>query len=608
MPILLSANHLKKSYGARPLFEDLTLVVEGGDRIGLIGPNGAGKSTLLRVLAGATSLDEGNLSISRGLKISYLEQMPTLDPNTTVLETVLSGTEDPHDGESLAVAHEYLARLSLNGSASSGAPIGPETKVGTLSGGWKKRVALAREAARRPDLFLLDEPTNHLDVESILWLEEWLGRATFATLTVTHDRLFLQRVANRIVELDKRNPGGLLNVRGDYATYLEIKSEAMAVQEQLETSLRNKLRRETEWLRRGPKARTTKQQARIQRAGDLKDEVEELTYRNQSRTAQLDFGASDKKPKRLVEATQVSKSFAGKTLFKNLDVFIGPKSRIGLLGPNGAGKSTLIRVLLGEIPPDHGTVFRSDSLQVAYFEQTREELDPEVTVAEALAPKGDHVNYRGRFIHVKSYLGRFLFRAEQMEMKVGRLSGGEQSRLLIARLMLREANVLILDEPTNDLDLATLEVLEDCLAEFDGAVLLVTHDRYFLDQVTSQILAFDTDGAIISFAGLAQWENWLETRKTAAKSQPDNVSTEKEKPQVGRTKKLSYKEQREWEGMESTIQSTEEKIVRLQEQSALPENSTSSSKLTEIYKELGELQTELERLYQRWAELEAMRG
>jgi len=600
--ILLSANHLRKSFGARPLFDDITLVVESGERVGLIGPNGAGKSTLLRILSGQLGPDEGTLSLTRGLRVSYLAQSPELDPHSTIQQTVLDGTVDPHDGDCIALAQECMAKLTLNEF--------PETKIGTLSGGWRKRVALARELARQPDLLLLDEPTNHLDVESILWLETFLARATFATLTITHDRLFLQRIANRILELDRRNPGGLLSVKGDYATYLDIKAEAMAAQEQREVALRNKLRRETEWLRRGPKARTTKQQARIQRADELKGEVQELGYRNQARTASLEFGSSDKKPKRLIEAKAISKSYGRAPLFKNLDLWIGPQDRIGLLGPNGCGKSTLIRCLLGGEEPDSGTVFRSDQLNVAYFEQNREVLNPDVTVIQTLAPQGEHVNYRGRFIHVKGYLGRFLFSPEQMEMKVGRLSGGEQSRLLIAKLMLREANVLVLDEPTNDLDLATLEVLEDCLGEFDGAVLLVTHDRYFLDQVATQILAFHPTlpGTLVSFAGLGQWENWhAEATRVKPASSAKAASTENSAA-VSKKRKLSFKEQRELDGMENTIQTAEAEIARLTAESESPTNVSNGMKLTEIYEALGKQQAELERLYSRWAELEEQKS
>ncbi len=608
MAVLVSAHDLSKAFAARPLFDSLTFAVESGERIGLIGPNGAGKSTLLKIIASQVQPDSGKLSLQRGLRVSYLSQIPEFKGGATVFQTILEGTPDPDDWESMALAQEYSSKLSLDGTVPG---IGPETPIAQLSGGWKKRVALARELARKPDLFLLDEPTNHLDVESILWLEDLLAHAPFAAITITHDRLFLQRIANRILELDRRNAGGLMSVKGDYATYLEIKDQTMAAQERREVILKNTLRRETEWLRRGAKARTTKQQARIHRAGDLKDEVEELSVRNQQRTARLDFQGADKNPKRLIEAKGIAKSYGGKTIFKNIDLLIGPGSRIGLLGPNGCGKSTLLRALLGEEEPDQGTVLRSEHLAVAYFEQNRDSLDPTKSVAKTICPSGDFVDYRGGRIHIRSYLDRFLFTQGQMDMAVGKLSGGEQSRLLLARLMLQPANVLVLDEPTNDLDMATLVVLEECLTEFSGAVLLVTHDRYFLDQVTTKILGFNPfkldEGKIVAFEGLEQWEIWHAEQERlsklpAAKSSPVKDTSVAAPPAPKR--KLSYKEQREFEALEPQIKKAEARIEELTAESARPEFASNSVKLRELTHELAETQAELDRLYERWVKLE----
>jgi ATP-binding cassette subfamily F protein uup len=599
--ILISANNIGKTFGARPLFEGLTFVIDAGERIGLIGPNGAGKSTLLNIMALRQSVDTGDLSIQRGLKIGFLEQTPKLPLQSTVEEAVLSGSPDPDEYEAMALSHELLSKLDLE----------PFSKypVERLSGGWKKRVALARELMREPELLLLDEPTNHLDIESILWLESFLEKSRFATITVTHDRLFLQRVANRILEVDKRNPQGLLSVIGDYATYLERKDELLQNQRTQEEKLQNRLRRETEWLRRGPKARTTKQQARIQAAETLKEEVSELEFRNQSRTARIDFQSSEKKPKRLIEAKSITKSFGGRPLFKNLELFIGPGSRLGLLGHNGCGKSTLIKVLLGMEAPDTGEVFRSEHLNVAYFEQNREALDPEKTLRHTLCPSGDHVNYRGKMVHIAGYLDRFLFRKEQFDMPLGRLSGGEQSRVLIAKLMLKESNVLILDEPTNDLDVETLDILQDCLTDFDGAVLLVTHDRYFLDQVATEIHAFpsgaDEPGKVISFAGLAQWEDWhrqrLQERKSGGKAATSPSGTDEKKK-----RKLGFNETRELSLMEGNIQKAEAKLGELEAETQLPVNQSNAARLAELYQEITKAQGEIERLYARWAELEAM--
>jgi ATP-binding cassette subfamily F protein uup len=602
MGVLLTAAGLTKAFGSHPLFEDISCAVDEGDRIGLIGPNGAGKSTLLSILAGAIPPDSGTRALQRGLRVGYLAQIPSFRAGATIRESVLEGASAAHaegeDWEASLAADEYIARLSLLTEGRT-----PDTPVATLSGGWKKRVALARELVRKPDLLLLDEPTNHLDVDAILWLEELLARAPYATITVTHDRVFLQRVANRILELDRRNVNGLLDVRGDYATYLRVKEERLATDAQRELSLRNRLRRETEWLLRGAKARSTKQQARIQRAGALEAEVGQLAERNRAQSVRLDFQSSEKNPRRLVEAKGIAKAYGENVLFAGLDLLVTPHSRIGLLGPNGCGKSTLIRTLLGTEKPDAGEIFRAENLEPVVFEQGRESLDPEATVARTICPEGDHVEYRGSLVHIRSYLDRFLFKEEQRDMKVGRLSGGEQSRLLLARLMLRKTNLLVLDEPTNDLDLATLQVLEDCLADFPGAVILVTHDRYFLDRVTNRILAFGKDekgrGTLTALAGLDQWEAWIAERKGAPPARRAAAKAPLRK------RRLTFNEQRELDGIEARIQAAEAARDALREESEHPAHASDAAKLVAVLAALEEKQAEIDRLYARWGELEA---
>ncbi|MBS1985307.1 MAG: ABC-F family ATP-binding cassette domain-containing protein [Bdellovibrionales bacterium] len=609
--MLINAHLLGKSFAARPLFDGITFSIESGERIGLIGPNGAGKSTLLKIIAGLATADSGTLSISRGLRVGYLEQSPQFKAEGTVHSSIMEGATDPHDWQEMARAEEIMSKLSLSGSVGG---VTPETEITSLSGGWKKRVALARELLRQPDLLLLDEPTNHLDVESILWLEELLADAPFATLTITHDRLFLQRIANRILELDRRNPGGLLSIKGDYAHYLESKELLMSAQEKQEVRLRNTLRRETEWLRQGAKARTTKQSARIERAGDLKAEVEELNTRNQNMTARIDFQATEKSPKKLVDAQGISKSYNGRVIIPPLDLMITPKSRIGLLGANGCGKSTLIRMLLGTETPDTGTVKQAEQIKPVYFEQNRDSLDTSVSVLKTICPMGDYVDYRGTKVHVRSYLDRFMFDRDKSEIPVAKLSGGEQSRLLIAKLMLLETNMLILDEPTNDLDMATLDVLQEVLADFNGAVILVTHDRYFLDQVANQILAFGVNAKgqkqIVPFHGLAQWEAWhadqMELQARLAKNAATNLApAATAAPAPTSKKKLSFKDQRELDTMESNIQKCEALLAELTAQSTKPEIASNVKKLTELSGEMAKAQAEIDRLYARWAELEA---
>jgi ATP-binding cassette subfamily F protein uup len=607
MAILLSAQGLGHAFGARSLFENVSFTLSDGDRVGLIGPNGAGKSTLLRILAGELGADSGAIAARAGLRVAHLPQVPTFAPGAAVREAVRAALPaGAHGWEDEARVDELIAKLDLGGAAA-----GVEAPVERLSGGWQKRVALARALVGEPELLLLDEPTNHLDVESILWLERFLAEARLATVTVTHDRLFLQRVSNRILELDRRNAGGLLDVAGDYATYLERKADAMAAQEKREDALRNTLRRETEWLRRGPPARTTKQDARIQRAAALADEVAELGTRNRARAVDLDFQASGRKTRRLIEARGVGVRYGARAVFDGLDVLVGPGTRLGLLGPNGCGKSTLLRVLTGAQAPTSGEVSRADGLEIAFFEQDRAALDPDLSLADTVCPDGDFVEFRGARVHRHGYLERFLFRAEQMRQPVGRLSGGEQSRLLVARLMLRPASILVLDEPTNDLDLATLDVLEGALTSFDGAVLLVTHDRYFLDQVATQILGFHVrpgeEGRVTSFAGLAQWESWYREQIAGARAikAPAPAAGAPEAAPAPR-KKLSYQLQREWDAIEGRIAEAEAKLAALEAEAQRPEVVSDHARLVELDGEATAARVEVDRLYARWAELEAL--
>jgi ABC transport system ATP-binding/permease protein len=607
VPVLVSVRGLAHAFGARPLFEGVSFTLSDGDRVGLIGPNGAGKSTLLAILAGIIAPDRGEVSRRGALRVAYVAQTPELEEGT-VRAAVAAGLsrEQRADFEHEGAVDQWVNRLDLD----------PDRPIAELSGGWKKRVALARALVSNPELLLLDEPTNHLDVTSILWLERLLASSRFATLTVTHDRLFLQRISNRILELDRRNAGGLLDVAGDYATYVEQKAQAMAAQEQREQELKNTLSRETEWLRRGPSARSTKQRARIQRAEALSSEVQNLTHRNRVGSVELDFEgrAEDEiRPKRLIEARGIAKRYGEHTVFAEVDLFIGPKTRLGLLGPNGCGKTTLLRTLTGEAEPTSGEVLRADGLAVAYFEQDRASLDPTRSVAQTVSPDGDFVLFRGSHLHRHGYLERFLFRPEQMAQPVSSLSGGEQSRLLLARLMLSPANVLVLDEPTNDLDLPTLGVLEEALRSFDGAVLLVTHDRYFLDQVATELVAFGTRPSerskLTKLADLAQWETWHAAETAAGKTEPRRdapaaVSPAELKPQ--KKKKLSFNDQRDFDTIEARILAAEGHAATLEAELTKPEVLSNGPRLVELDAELRKARAAVDALYARWAELEAL--
>ncbi len=595
--LLLSANKLAKSFASKTLFKNISFGVEEGDRIGLLGPNGAGKSTLVKILLKESDCDEGDITFKKGLKTGYLEQSPVFKKDDTVLSAVLGKCKDQYDH--MAEAYELIAKLGL-------AEYGEDFLVSQLSGGWQKRVALARELILAPDLLFLDEPTNHLDVSSIIWLEEFLKNAKFTVFMITHDRLFLQRVATRIMDLSPQNPNYLLDVGGDYVQYLETKDQLMLASQRQEQVLKNTLRREVEWLRRGAKARQTKQSARIEATHKLADTVADISARNLRQDVGIEFGDGFKSPKKLIEAQQIEKNYDGRLLFSNLDLLIGPTTRLALMGDNGMGKSTLIRVLLGVETPTRGQVKHADALKFAYFEQNKQTLDPKKTVLKNICPDGDYVDFRGQKVHIRSYLDRFLFFGDRAGLEVYRLSGGEQARLRIAQLMLEDANVLVLDEPTNDLDIETLNILESALKDFPGAVILVTHDRYFMDSVANKILGFPLKESrsreLISFANYEQWENWFveESRNIAAAVKAESIAVKTS----AKKQKLSFNEKFELENMEKAILKLEATLEPLKKESESPEVQSNAKRLTELHLEIARLQDELDKKYARWAELE----
>ena len=600
MPPILNAQAISKQFGAEPLFRDISLTVEDGARIGLIGPNGSGKSTLLAVLSGQMAPDSGEVAVRRHTRTAYVAQDSHFAAGLTVvqvLDAALEAENVPvadHDGR----MRELAGRAGLDDLNAA---------ADALSGGWRKRLAITAALVGKPDVLLLDEPTNHLDLEGIEWLEELLSRGAFAVLTVSHDRYFLEATSNEIVELNRAYAGGLFRVKAGFSRFLEERQAYFEAQSRQEQALRNRVRTEIEWLRRGPKARTTKSKARIQTAETMIGELAEIGARGAAGTAGIDFSASDRKTRRLVEFDDVRCDVAGRTLFSRLNFVLTAGSRVGLIGPNGSGKTTLLRLLQGEMTPTSGQVRRADALQMVYLSQMRQ-LDEEQTLRRALAPEGDAVIFEGRQVHVASWASRFLFRAEQLNQPVKNLSGGERARVLIARLMLQPADVLLLDEPTNDLDLPTLEVLEDNLLAFKGAMMLVSHDRFLLNRVTTSVLGLDGQGGIGQFADYTQWEDWVannRNRRTEPAAVEAKAPTERGD---SRRKKLSYLEAREFAGIEERIAASDARLLAAQIQVENADIATDASALQQALDELADAKQENEALYERWTELSEKAG
>jgi ATP-binding cassette subfamily F protein uup len=594
-PLLLSCEAVRKAFGTRSLFDNLSFGLFEGDQAGLVGPNGSGKSTLLKILAGLETPDHGARSLRGGIRIGYVPQDPAFAAGQTVADVMaaaLTGVDEDDRAGRLAQA---LGRAGFTDARAG---------IDTLSGGWKKRLAIARELVAAPDILLMDEPTNHLDVDGILWLEDVLTERARAFLVVSHDRYFLEHVSTRMLELNRVYPAGLFETEGRYSEFLARRDEFLRGQAAYQDSLANTVRREIEWLRRGAKARSTKAKGRIKEAGRLMDELQDSRARSVTATAGIDFTSSQRRTRRLVVARGLTKSLGGRQLVSDLDLVITPGTRVGLIGPNGSGKTTLLNMLAGTMPPDGGEVEHAEALRVVRFEQERGGLDPVQSLRRALAPEGDAVTWQGRSVHVASWAKRFLFRPEQLEVPVGRLSGGEQARILIARLMREPADLLILDEPTNDLDIPTLEVLEDSLAEFEGGLVLVTHDRFMLERVSTVILALDGQGGTATFADYAQWEGARDDEAPAPRRIAERAP-ERERP---RPRRLGYREQREWDGMEQAILEAEGALQTCRREMEDPAIASDPTALQQRVAALETARAEVDRLYARWAELEAKRA
>ena len=610
MPPILNAQSITKQFGATPLFRDISLTVDEGARIGLIGPNGAGKSTLLAVLAGQVEPDSGEVAVRKRARAAYVPQDSRFAAGLTirqVLEQALAGahvTENEREGR----LRELAGRAGFTDLNTEGA---------ALSGGWRKRLAIIEALVSTPEVMLLDEPTNHLDLAGIEWLEELLTSSQFAAVTVSHDRYFLESTSSEIIELNRVFAGGLLRVKGNFSRFLEEKQAYLESQSRQQESLRNRVRTEIEWLRRGPKARTTKSKARIDTANAMIGQLAAMDSRTTVNTAGIDFEASQRKTKRLVEfdgaACDVpgAEGETGRRLFTDLNFILTAGMKVGLVGPNGSGKTTLLRLLRGELEPAEGAIRRADGLRLVYFSQMRE-IDESLTLRRALAPEGDGVIHQGRPVHVASWAARFLFTSEQLNQPVRNLSGGERARVLIAKLMLEPADVLLLDEPTNDLDIPTLEILEENLLDFPGALVLVTHDRYLLNRVSSTVLGLDGRGHVGRFADYGQWEDWIEDQDASEPGRqlrkPDGSSQSQREgaaPAAGSNakKKLSYLEAREFAAIEERVEESDLRLANARARIDDADIASNAIALQEALMELEAAQHENDILYARWAEL-----
>jgi ABC transport system ATP-binding/permease protein len=608
MATLLSTADLGKSFASHTLFEGVSLQVFEKDRLGIIGPNGAGKSTLLKILAGHEGADVGEMTRRRSLRVVYVAQddlfEPAATPMSALIDVIHRAADDPDHHEQLVerttAASIILSKLGF---------IRFNDPIGTLSGGWRKRAALARALAQEPDVLLLDEPTNHLDLEGIVWLERFMRQSNLALVFITHDRRFLENVATRIVELAPSYPGGTFEVQGNYSEFVRRKERFLDGQSAAESVLANLVRRDTAWLEQGVQARRTRNKTQVEDTQERHSELKAIKNRNEApaRTTVIDFQATERKTQRLLALHNVSKSMGERRLFAGIDLVLSPGRRIGLLGPNGSGKSTLLRLMSGELKPDTGTIKQAADLRMVVFSQHREDLNPTQTLQEALCPVGDTVDYRGKPIHVTGWARKFLFAATQLNTYVSNLSGGEKARVLIARLMLEPADVLLLDEPTNDLDIPSLEVLEQALMEFPGAIVLVTHDRFMLERISTEFFALDGHGGAGSCASMLQWQQSVRDSKLQVqadgkvqRSEPATVTT------TSSPKKLSYKLQREFDGMEHAIHQAEAEVQRLQALAGNGSLAADHVRQAEVYRMLAEAQTRTEQLYARWAELETM--
>ncbi|OGG99451.1 MAG: hypothetical protein A2600_01720 [Candidatus Lambdaproteobacteria bacterium RIFOXYD1_FULL_56_27] len=596
MSLLVSCKDIEKAFGAEPLFYGISLGIHEGEKLGLIGANGSGKSTLLKLLSGEEEPDQGEVVFRRGLKVSRLAQAEAFGVQATVGQVLEQAAAKLHlDPEHTALkVEDWIAQAGFTGR---------DQLVSSLSGGYAKRLSIAKVLIQEPELLLLDEPTNHLDLEGILWLEKLLAQAEFAFVLISHDRQLLERVPKKMIEVGSHYPEGYLAVPGHWSDFLAAKEKFLEDQLRLQSVLSNKLRRENEWLSRGPKARGTKARGRIDAAADLDAELRMIKNLNRPKAKLgLDFVATGRQTRRLLEAYNLGLKMGERTLFQGLNLKLTNGSRLGLLGRNGSGKTSLLRLLQSQLAPTQGTLKTAEDLKIEVFDQHRLTLDPSWPLKNALSQTGESVVYQGKEVHIVTWAKRFLFSPSQLELPIGTLSGGEQARVQIARLMLSPADLLLLDEPTNDLDIPALEVLEESLMEFQGAIVLVTHDRALLSRVATGILGLGPLEPQL-YASFDQWQAAQTEPKTLAPTAAPNPKAAP-KPKGG----LSYNEQKELRTLEAKVEKAEAELAEMEAQMTRPEMAQDHQGLEANWKKIQSQKNKVEALYARWHELESKAG
>ncbi|MDD9304962.1 MAG: ABC-F family ATP-binding cassette domain-containing protein [Desulfobacter sp.] len=595
MSVLISLTNVTKAYGDDTLFSDLSFDVKSGEKLGLIGMNGSGKSTLLKLICKRSLPDEGELSLALGENLVYLAQEDPFELEKTIEQILYQSlSHQPIDDKE---RHRRVSQALGKGKFADA-----NIKIKHLSGGWRKRLAITRALCMGPDLLLLDEPTNHLDIEGILWLEKMLQAARFSFILVSHDRTFLENVCSHTMEIGRYYEGGYFKILGQYKKFEQEREKYLDAQVKQQASLASKMRREDEWLRQGAKARTTKAKYRIDQAGELRKKLGLIKERNQQTAkVNIDFSGTGRQTRKLLRVHNLGKAFEGTQLFSNITFELGPKFCLGIVGENGSGKSTFLSLVERTLEPDQGTVKWVENLRIAAFHQDRTQIDPNISLRDALNPAGgDSVNYKDQSIHVVSWAKRFLFMPDQLDMPVKRLSGGEKARIILANLMLEPCDILLLDEPTNDLDILSLEVLENSIREFPGAVIIVSHDRYLMDRVCHRMLFLDKKKAPAFYQNFDQI---LAARHTAKPSKPVKKQVENQKPKEKPV--FSYKDKYELEHIEDKILQAEAVVEDLSQKVQAPDVIRDTLLLTQTCALLEQAESQVQDLYARWETLEA---